>query len=182
MKMIKTLLLKPRARWLTCLALLCLSLTPHARADTMLLSDTTMVFGTQSAVFSFDAPTAGTVTATLENESWPTPLSSLSFLATSASQTLSSWSAPVAQAESFQVGPGSYFAHIMAQATGPLNLGVFSLRLSFAPSVGPVPLPASDWLLVIGVLVLFGLTRILSALGAFEGFRTGGSLEGTAAR
>jgi hypothetical protein len=179
MNMIKTMLLMPRVGWITCLALLCLSQAPHARADTMLLSTTTMVSGTESAVFSFDAPSAGTVTATLSNLPWPTPLSTLSFLATSATETLSSWSAPVTQAESFQVGAGTYFAHIMAAATGPLNLGIYSLNLSFAPAV---PLPASDWLLVIGVLILFGLTRILSAFGSFEGLRSEESLEGSTAR
>ena len=179
MKTIKTMLLMPRVGWLTCLALMWLSLAPHARADTMLLSTTTMVSGTQSAVFSFDAPSAGTVTATLSNLSWPTPLSTLSFLATSATDTLSSWSAAVTQAESFQVGPGTYFAHIMAAATGPLNIGIYSLNLSFAPAV---PLPASDWLLVIGVLILFGLTRILSAFGSFEGLRGEESFEGSTAR
>ena len=181
MKRIKTMLSMPRVGWLACLALLCLSQAPYARADMMLLSDTALVSGTQSAVFSFDAPSAGTVTATLSNLPWPAPLSTLSFVATSATETLSSWSAPVAQAESFQVGPGTYFAHIMAAATGPLNLGLYSLNLSFAPAVGPVPLPASDWLLVVGVLVLFGLTRILSAFGPIEGLRREGSLEGSAA-
>jgi hypothetical protein len=100
-------------------------------------------------------------------------------MATSATDTLSSWSSPDAHSESFQVGPGTYFAHIMAAATGPLNIGIYSLKLSFAPAV---PLPASDWLLVIGVLVLFGLTRILSALGPLEGFRGEPSLEGSTAR
>jgi hypothetical protein len=158
------------------LALLGLVLAPHARADTMLLSDTTMVTGSESAVFSFSAPTAGTVTATLQNQSWPTPLSALSFAATSASSVISAWSAPVIQAESFQVGAGTYFAHVNATASGPLDLGLFSLNLSFVPA-GTVPLPSSDWMLLGATLGLFGLIRASSAFASFERFRDGMRLQ-----
>ena len=158
-----------------CLALLGLSQAPRAHADTMLVSDINAVWGTESAVFSFDAPTAGTVTAKLWDIGWTSPLSALTFSATTATGVLSSWSAATQQTQSFQVGPGTYFAHIMAAATGQLNSGAYALSLSFSPSV--VPLPASDWMLVTGVLVLFGLTRVLSAFGWFEAFRAPGALD-----
>jgi hypothetical protein len=152
--------------WLACMSLVCLAVAPHVRAETMLLSDTTMVYGTQSAVFSFTAPTDGMVTASLQNIAWPTPLNQLTFSATSATGVLSSWSAPVGDIESFHVGAGTYFAHIMASATGPLNLGVFSLAMSFAPSA--VPLPASVGLLMIAVLALLGWARVRGKQAAFR--------------
>jgi hypothetical protein len=160
-----------------CLALLCLSQAPRAHADTMVMSDINAVWGHESTTFSFDAPSAGTVTAKLWDIGWTSPLSTLTFSATTASSVLSSWSAATQETQSFQVGPGTYFAHILATAGGPLDAGAYALSLSFSPSV--VPLPASDWMLVTGVLVLFGLTRILSAFGWFEGFRaTGAVVEG----
>jgi len=169
MKTIKTMLLMPRVGWLTCLALMWLSLAPHARADTMLLSTTTMVSGTASAVFSFDAPSAGWVTATVSNLPWPDSLKTLDFQATSASATLSTWSAldsNQTHTESFLVGQGTYFAHILAIAQGDLDMGLYSLNLTFSPNV--VPLPTSNWMLLTGILVLFGFTRVMGMFGRFE--------------
>lgn len=177
MKLMKNLHAGLKFGWLAPLAALGLVLAPHASADTMLLADTTLVTGSESAVYSFVAPTAGTVTATLMNQNWPTPLSALSFAATSASSVISAWSAPVIEAESFQVGAGTYFAHVNATASGPLDLGLYSLNLSFAPA-GTVPLPSSDWMLLGATLALFGLVRFSSAFAAFERFRNGLRLQG----
>jgi hypothetical protein len=175
-------LLKP-VRFLTrlaavaSLAIVGLAQVP-AHADTILLSDTTMVMGSSAADLSFTAPMAGTVTATLMNQSWNggfSPLGSLSFMANSASGVLSSWSAAApATTESFQVsGAGTYYAHVMASASGPADVGLYSLNLSFVPSA--VPLPPSEWMLALGVLMLFGLTRALSATGSFERVRLSGA-------
>jgi hypothetical protein len=163
MKMIMKLRWGFRFVLLVPLAALCLS-APRANADTLLLASTNLVMGSQSAMFSFDAPGAGTVTAHLTNLAWPMPtggLSNLSFTATTASDVISSWSTLTTQTESFQVTSGTYFAHIVATATGALNLGLYAMTLSFSPNA--VPLPAS-WMLLVGVLVLFGLTRVLGAL------------------
>jgi hypothetical protein len=158
-----------RGALLASVGVLGLSQAPHALADTMLLSDTTLVKGTSSATFSFAAPSAGTVTATVSNLPWPSSLQTLDFQATTASDTLSSWSALGANqthAESFAVGQGTYFAHIMAVAQGDLDLGLYSLNLTFSPNV--VPLPTSNWMLLTGILVLFGLTRVMGMFGRFE--------------
>ena len=144
--------------------LLCIMCAAQARADMLLLSNTTLVSGSQSAVFSFNAPSAGTVSAQLTDVTWPQSLSALSFVAATANQVLSSWSAtslqpgPTSQTLYFQVaGPGSYFADVMATAGGPLNLGVFSLSLDFKPANSPVPIPPSGWLLLSAVLLMVGL-------------------------
>jgi len=150
-----------RASLIASIALLCLSVSSHAKADTILLASTTLVVGSANDTFSFDAPSNGMVTATLMNLGWPDPLSALSFNASTATENVSSWSALSSEVETFQVGAGSYFAHIMATAAGSLNLGLYSLTICFKP-VAPVPLPASQWMLLAGVLVLFGLTRAMS--------------------
>jgi hypothetical protein len=160
-----------RGAVLAAAAFLGLSQSPHALADTMmLLSDTTMVRGTSSATFSFDVPTTGTVTATLSNLVWPDSLKTLTFSATTANSTLSSWSAldssDQTRSEPFTVGPGTYFAHIMATAQGDLNLGLYSLNVTFTPSA--VSLPATEWMLLAGVLMLFGLTRVMGMFGRVD--------------
>jgi hypothetical protein len=135
--------------------------SPAAHADTMLLASTNLVTGSSAATFSFDAPGSGTVTAQISSLPWPVPLSALSFSATTATDTLSSWSTTGAmaapQVEQFQVGAGTYFAHVMATAGGSLDLGLYSLLVTFTPSA--VPLPAAGGMLLIGLLVLFTLRR-----------------------
>src|SRR5215469_16213642 len=111
------------------LGALLVGVSSPARADMLLLGNTTMVTGTETAVFSFTAPSSGTVTAELTNLDWPTTLSGLSFLATSGSQVLASWSDPLqpganTHALAFQVShPGTYFANVTATPGGPMDIG-----------------------------------------------------------
>jgi hypothetical protein len=124
MKMSRFLRLIPRAGLLVALLSLCMTHVTQARAETMtLLADTTMVTGTQSAVFSFTAPSSGTVTATLDNLNWQKPLSSLSFMASSGTNVMSSWMATDSKVETFQVTAGNYFAHILATTADNLDVG-----------------------------------------------------------
>jgi hypothetical protein len=137
-----------------------------ARADMLLLSDTTLVTGTESAVFSFAAPGPGTVTAQLTNLDWPQALSGLSFMASAPGQVLASWaspsnpSGPSTQSLTFQVGQaGTYYANVTATPGGPLDIGVYSFTLHFSNGSSAVPLPASGWLLAAAVIVLIGMLR-----------------------
>jgi len=143
------------------LAMLGLAAAPHARAESILLAQTTMVVGNESTVDSFTTSGAGTVTVNLQNLNWPMPLSALSFSATSASQVLWGGGGPMnSEVASFNVdGAGTYFAHIMATAQGSLNVGLYSLLMTFTPGTSPIPLPPSVWLLLTGVFVLAGLAR-----------------------
>ncbi len=135
-----------------------LSMAPHAWANSILLAQTTLVTNTESTVDSFTAPTAGTVTVSLQSLNWPAALSALSFSATSANQVLASFSGTGLTSDSatFDVGAGTYFAHVAATAGGPLDVGLYSMLLTFAPTV---PLPASGWLLLTGMFVVVGLAR-----------------------
>ena len=142
-------------------------LSGPTRADMLLLANTTMVTGTESATYSFTAPTAGTVTAELTNLDWPQALSALSFMASTPGQVLASWSDPTQSNAltsthqlTFQVArPGTYFANITATPGGPLDIGVYSFSLHFTNGSSAVPLPASGWLLAAAVIVLVGMLR-----------------------
>jgi hypothetical protein len=125
------------------------------RADTVLANETNLVSGTQSMVQAFTVPTAGTVTVQLTNIAWPQALSALTFIASTSSQVLSSWDALNSGSETFSVsGPGTYYAHVTGTATGPLDLGLYSMTLSFVSAIAPVPLPAGSGLLLGGLLML----------------------------
>lgn len=152
-----------KAGLLAPLALVCLSAAPHARADSILLAQATLVNGTVSTVDSFVVPSAGALTVSLKTLKWPTdtPLSALSFAVSSATQVLSSWSGSGGDVATFDIAAGTYYAHIVATAAGVLNLGLYSLMLTFSPSAPPVPLPSSDWMLLTGMFVLAGLARVV---------------------
>jgi hypothetical protein len=133
-----------------------------AYAGSQVLADTTLVSGSSSEVFSFQASGPGMATVELTNVAWPQNLSSLSFLATAPGEILGQWSNPPAsggtttQTMSFMVPTaGTYFADVMATAGGPLDLGVYSLSISFSPSA--VPLPPSGRLLLGALLLGVGL-------------------------
>ena len=143
-----------RLAWL----LLCALAAAQVHAET-LLTDTTLVTGTQSAVFSFAAPGPGTVTVQLSDINWPQPLSSLNFLASSGNNVLSSWSTQGSATRLFQVtGGGDFFADVTAAAGGSLDVGLYSLTLTFAPAV-PVPLPSAFALLLAACVLLLALGR-----------------------
>jgi hypothetical protein len=160
MKTIKTLCPVSKLALLAPLVLAGAALAPQARAESILLAQTTLVAGSESTVDSFTAPTAGTITLNLQTLNWPVPLSALSFSATTASSVLTSWSGTGLSSDvtTFTVAPGTYYAHIMATAdtTSALDMGLYSMMLTFTPTV---PLPATGWLLLTGLFVLAGLVR-----------------------
>jgi len=140
-----------------------LTAAPHAWADSIeLLAQTTLVNGTEATTDTFFAPTAGKVTVKLTDTGWSSPLTALSFTASSGNQVLSSFKAGGMDSVqyTFNVGPGAYFANIMATAAtgnGLLGLGLYSLNMSFTPSA--VPLPSTGWLLLTGLFALIGVAR-----------------------
>jgi hypothetical protein len=127
---------------------------PIAGAETVLLSQTTLVDGTETTVDSFVVPSDGTITIQLTNLPWPVALSSLSFMATTANKVVSSWTDDGSRTVSFQVDAGTYFAHITGEADSKFDVGVYSLMCMFQPTPSAVPLPNSGWLLGLGLLGL----------------------------
>jgi hypothetical protein len=145
--------------WSLALLFLALGGAGNVSASTVLVADTTLVSGSASDVFSFQVSGPGTVEVSLTNLDWPQPLSSLNFMATTPSGVLSTWSDPgatgtVSQTQFFTITKaGTYFADITATAGGALDLGVYSMCLTF----NSVPLPSSGWLMSGALLIGLGL-------------------------
>jgi hypothetical protein len=76
---------------------------------------------------------------------------------------MSSWDATGSKVETFQVTGGNYFAHILATTADAMDVGLYSLNLSF--SANAVPLPASSWLLVTAIFGMFLFSRARRSLG-----------------
>ncbi len=124
-----------------------------AAASQVLFDSSGFLKGQQSFVQSFDIDTPGTLTVTLSNITWPERLSNLNMILTTASGLL----APEMGegTATFEVGKGSIFAHWFGTAQGPLNIGVYAMKIEFQPyDVVPVPLPTSLALLLSGLGLL----------------------------
>jgi hypothetical protein len=168
--------LQPGRTSLLALAALGLSQSLPAQADQVIpVGGVTLVSGTSSQTVAIPVTTPGTLTVTLENLPFQQPLAgsldSLSFLMSTALTPLdSSWNqVSLTDTQSYNVGPGTYFAHITGQAGGTLDLGIYSLSVTFQSAV---PLPAS-WMLLTGVFVLMGLARFGGSLRGADGEATG---------
>jgi len=132
--------------------------TRSAHAD-MLVSETTLVSGTDSSVASFTLTSAEPITVQLSNIPWPQTLSSLSFMLSSADQVIGSWLTETSTVQTYQLSPGTYFAHITGTASGSVDLGLYSLSIGTQPAA--VPLPAGGALLLGGLVVLMLLGSLL---------------------
>jgi hypothetical protein len=124
-----------------------------ARADTVLYDGTGFVVGTQSFVQSFDLTAPGTLSVTLTNVAWPEQLASLNLLLGSANGAMGPEMG--AGTSNFSVKAGDVFAQWFGTAQGPLNAGVFSMKIDFTPAgQSVVPLPTSLALLVSGLALI----------------------------
>jgi hypothetical protein len=133
-------------------------LAPDAHAETVLMSQSTMVSGTFSSVHSFTTSQAGTLTLRLENIAWPEQLAALSCNLYGKDNLLGSLST-TGEIHLELAGPGTFFSHLFAQSGGALDVGLFSIKVSFDPAA-PVPLPAGVWLLG-SAFGWFGVRRLV---------------------
>lgn len=137
-----------RKRWIGLFGMLLLALGAARSADaaTIVLEQSGLLGGAQTVVTPLIIPGAGTVQITLTDLAWPTRLTNLSFALSDATSVLGRMTA--AGASSFTVGgAASLYAHVYGTAAGPLDLGLYSLRVQFTP----VPLPSAAVLLLAGV-------------------------------
>jgi hypothetical protein len=134
------------------------TLAGEARADEVLYDGSGFLQGTQSFIESFNLPSAGTLTVTLSNVDWIAPLASLNLLVSSPNGKLGPEMA--AGTSTFAVQSGEVSAQWFGTAQGPLNTGVYAVKIEFQPAGGtPVPLPASIALLLSGLVLLFWQRR-----------------------
>jgi hypothetical protein len=110
--------------------------------------------GTQSFSDTFNLTAPGTLTVTLTNVAWPQPLASLNFLLS----TDHGMMGPEMGAGTYSfniVAGGNVFAQWFGTAQGPLNAGVYGLKIEFEPLGGTaVPLPTSVVLLLSALALL----------------------------
>jgi hypothetical protein len=131
----------------------CIFAPASARADTVLYDGSGFLTGTQSFVESFNLPSAGILTVTLSNVAWPEQLATLNLLLTSAGGTLGPEMGTGTQTFNIAAG-GNVFAQWFGKAQGPLDIGVFSMKIDFAPSVTAVPLPPAVVLMISGMALV----------------------------
>ena len=130
----------------------------RANADTVLYDGSGFMTGTESFSQSFNLTAPGTLTVTLSNVAWPQKLASLNFLLSSANGTMGPEMGEGTYTFAVVAG-GNVFAQWFGTAQGPLNAGVYSLKIDFAPSAVAVPLPTSAALLLSGLALLLWQRR-----------------------
>ena len=137
-----------RKNWRGLLALMLLALGAARGSDaaTIVLEQSGLLGGAQTVVTPLIVPGAGTLQVTLTDLAWPTRMTTLSFALSDATSVLGRMAAP--GMSNFTVGgAANLYAHVYGTAAGPLDLGLYSLRVQFTP----VPLPSAAVLLLAGV-------------------------------
>ena len=138
---------------------LALAAPGRAVADTLapdvLVSQSTLVINQQSNVYDLTAPGPGTLTVQLDDLTWPDPLSSLNFSLDSPRSVLG-WIASAGELTLSIANGGSYYVDVTGNASGGLDLGLYSLQVDFYPHGETVPLPGALLLLLSGLGMLGG--------------------------
>jgi hypothetical protein len=134
---------------------------PQARAET-LETATNLFSGSQATDYTINVPTAGALDVTLTDLDWPAPLGNVTLSLTTAKSVLQPMSETGNDPVFSITTPGNYYVHVLGQAGGALNLGAYSLAVTFQPNA--VDLPASVWLFLGGLAGLVGLMRFRASL------------------
>ena len=143
----------------------------RANADTVLYDGSGFMTGTQSFSDTFNLTAPGTLTVTLSNVAWPQKLASLNLMVSSANGMMGPEMGEGTYSFNVLAG-GNVFAQWFGTAQGPLNAGVYSLKIEFAPSATAVPLPASVVLLLSGLALLLWRGRARNAAALGQALRT----------
>jgi hypothetical protein len=125
-----------------------------ASASEVLYDSAGFIRGQQSGMESFNVSGPGTLTVELTNVAFPMPLSSLN--ATVSSPAWGLLGPEMGEGvQSYQVtSGGEIFAQWFGNAQGPLDMGMYALKIEYTQSAIPVPLPTSIALLVSGLALL----------------------------
>ena len=137
---------------IVCAAGLAVAAIQTAGADQVIYDGTGFLTGQQSFTDSFAVSGPGTLTVTLSDMAWPVQLSSLDLVMSSSQGLLGPEMG--AGTQSFKIAAGGdLFAQWFGTAQGPLDAGVFGVKIEFTP-VTPVALPTSILLLLSGLGLL----------------------------
>ena len=140
------------------LGLAMLAAGPAKAAQVDLLAETGLISGHQSFTFELKVQGPGDLTVSLSDLHWQGTLKNLGFSLSDSANLIPDAGEPGLDttgqggAHLFHVSkPGTYYAHVSGDGSGPYGLGLYSLHCSLNP-VSPVPLPAGGLLLASGLL------------------------------
>lgn len=124
-----------------------------ARASMVVYDAPSVVQGQEAYSQSFSVTTPGTLTFSVSSVSWLDVVADLNcFLSTATGLVGTRMGLGT---ETYNIGPGTYYAHWMGDARGAYNEGILGIKLQFQPATA-VPLPASLLLMLSGLGLLFG--------------------------
>lgn len=154
------------------LALVSIAGPRQAKADTVtgdsLLQQTSWVFSQQTNLYSFDAPSAGTLSVTLQDWAFPVDLQQVTASIMYQDQSWSLTSVQGAQQPEWllnlPISSGGLFAAFVAAEAGPNSFsseqfGAYTLDINFTPA-STVPLPPAIDLLLGGMGLLGAVTLV----------------------
>lgn len=136
----------------------------QAHAD-QVLAETGVFVGDPTAQYSLNVSSAGSLSVYLTDYHWPSPLADLTVEIASPTKILGQMKGAGHETLSLS-GPGTYYAYVMGDASGPLNIGAYGLKADFQPlsdTPSTVPLPGSVSLLLGGIAALLWSVRRKSA-------------------
>src|ERR1700690_200946 len=100
-----------------------------ARASMVLYDAPSVVQGQEGFMQSFSVTTPGTLTFSVSSVSWLDVVADLNCFLSTATSVMGT---PMGYgSESFNIGPGTYYAHWMGDARGAYNEGILGVKLQF---------------------------------------------------
>jgi hypothetical protein len=154
-------------RWLTpsaaALAVAGVMAGPVANADTVMVKDSPLLYGSQTVAYSMNVTGAGSLSVALDDLNFPTALADLSFALATTSGVLQTLTGE-GDAQFDVDSAGTYWAIVSGRGLGKFGIGQLSLSVVFSPldsgpGPTPVPLPGALALLLAGLAGTFGVAR-----------------------
>jgi hypothetical protein len=134
-----------------------------ARAEMVVFDSMSFFQGQQGFAQTFTVTTPGTVSVSVTDVPWLDAVANLSFYLSSPTgvvgQTLSG-----SGNELISIGPGTYTANWFGNAQGVYDMGVAGVDVNFYPSGTTVALPASLFLMLSGLGLLFAWPRMATGV------------------